>query len=151
MSSREDTRTYRTTLRELESVTCDPVIPGDVGGWCESVDGALKKVRTAWEPVLDTHRSAFRGILDINLELGGQVERLKESDSAASRTLAQVAAHLAEARRACMDCRTSEEPVTEMESLRSDLLSWVAHARAHEREVDHWLIEASLRDSGYSE
>lgn len=151
MTSREDTRFYRTTLNELESAACDPVIPGDVGGWCDSVDGALTRVRTAWEPVLETHRSAFRGILEINLEMGGQVDRLREGDSAASRTLARVAANLAGAQHTCAECRTSEEPVGEMESLRSNLLSWVAHARAHEREVDHWLIEASLRDSGYSE
>ena len=148
MATREDTRRYRTTLNDLENIAGDPVIPGDVSAWCDSVDTALERVRVAWNPVLETHASAFRGILETNLELGGQVERLKGDDTATSRTLARIAADLAGARTICGHGYTSEEPVGEMESLRSHLLEWVAHARAHEKEVDHWLIEASFRDSG---
>lgn len=151
MATREDTRHYRATLNDLENIAGDPVIPGDVGSWCESVGDALKKVRTAWSPVLEMHEAAFRGILETNLEMGGQVERLKTGDSAASKTLAQIAASLTNACSSCHGGDTSEEPVGEMDSLRSDLLEWVAHARAHEKEVDHWLIEASLRDSGASD
>ena len=37
-----------------------------------------------------------------------------------------------------------------MGQVRNELLSWIALARGHEKEVDRWLIEASMRDSGYS-
>lgn len=148
MATREDIRHYRATLNDLENVADDPVIPGEVGSWCESVGEALAKVREAWNPVLEMHEATFRGILETSLDMGGQVERLKSGDETASRALADLAANL---KRACSSCNggdTSREPVGEMESLRSDLLEWIAHARAHEREVDHWLVEASLRDSG---
>ena len=148
MATREDTRRYRATLNDLENVADDPVIPGDVGSWCESVGEALDRVRHAWNPVLEMHEATFRGILETSLDMGGQVERLKSGDDYASRSLAEIATKL---ERACTSCHggdTSKEPVGEMEMLRSDLLEWIAHARAHEREVDHWLVEASLRDSG---
>ncbi|MEM8886272.1 MAG: hypothetical protein AAGD14_19605 [Planctomycetota bacterium] len=148
---RRSLRKYHNRLRELEQVTGDPVVPGEVGEWCRGVERALGDVRESLEPVFSMHDKAFGAILESNLELGGKVERLKRDDGRTRDTLGEIAGELSSAQGGMRGGDTSEEPVEAMETLRTNLLTWVVLARAHEREVDHWLIESSLRDSGYSE
>jgi len=150
MIERDKTRLYRRRLRELEAIAGEPVIPGEVGDWCDSVEETLGRVRNAWAPVLGVHESAYNGILENNLEMGGQVDRLRAGDTDYSRMLAALTRSIESARQHCDPDRTSDEPVDDVGSFRSDLLSWIAHARGHEKEVDRWVIEASMRDSGYS-
>jgi len=150
MSERDKTRRYRKQLRELEAIAGEPVIPGEVGDWCETVGETLGRVSNAWALVLGVHETAYSGILDINLEMGGQVERLRAGDTEFSHKLASLTRMI---KHACRDCDTehsSEEPFDEIGQVRNELLSWIALARGHEKEVDRWLIEASMRDSGYS-
>ena len=150
MIERDKTRLYRRRLRELEAIAGEPVIPGEVGDWCESVGENLGRVRNAWAPVLGVHEVAYDGILESNLEMGGQVERMRAGDTGFSRKLASLTRMID---RACKDCdpdHTSAEPFDEVGLFRDELLSWIAHARGHEKEVDRWVIEASMRDSGYS-
>ena len=97
------------------------------------------------------HEIAYHGILDTNVEMGGRVERLRLDDTHSSNRLAILTRHLEHARRVCDPDHTSEEPVDDIETIRSGLLTWVAHARGHEKEVDRWMVEASLRDSGFSD
>jgi len=151
MIERDKTRLYRRRLDELETDVGEPVIPGEVGEWCESVGKSLSDVRNAWAPVLGVHEVAYHGILDINVEMGGRVERLRADDTRASNRLAVLTRHLTHAKRICDPDHTSEEPVDDIEVLRTDLLTWVAVARGHEKEVDRWMVEASLRDSGFSD
>ncbi|MHC4952257.1 MAG: hypothetical protein ACYTGZ_00080 [Planctomycetota bacterium] len=151
MIERDKTRLFRRRLRELELIAGDPVIPGEVGDWCETVGETLGRVRNAWAPVLGVHESAFRGILETNLEMGGLVERLRIGDTNSSRTLASLTQVIDHARRHCDPDITSEEPVDEIAAARSELLNWVAQARGHEQEVDRWLLESAMRDSGFSD
>ena len=150
MIERDKTRLYRRRLRELEAVAGEPVIPGEVCDWCYSVEETLGRVRNAWAPVLGVHESAYSGILDTNLEMGGQVERLRADDTDYSRMLAALTRSIRHARHHCDPDHTSEEPVDDVGAFRCDLLNWIAQARGHEKEVDHWVIESSMRDSGYS-
>ena len=151
MIERDKTRLFRRRLRELELIAGEPVIPGEVGDWCESVGDTLGRVTNAWAPVLGVHESAFRGILETNLEMGGLVERLRTDDTNSTRNLAALTNQVDHARRHCDPDVSSEEPVNEMSGARTELLTWVAQARGHEKEVDRWLVESAMRDSGFSD
>ena len=151
MATREDARRYRRELSELENVAGDPVIPGEVAGWCDAVGAAIETVRKTRAQVLQLHESAFGAILETNLEMGGPVEQLQAGDRESTKELARIAAGLAGAREVAGRRGTSEEPVDDVTQLREDLIAWIGHARAHEKEVDHWLIEASLRDTGFAD
>jgi hypothetical protein len=150
MIERDKTRLYRRRLRELESLAGEPVIPGEVGEWCESVEETLGRVRNAWAPVLGIHESAYSDILENNLELGGQVERLRAGDTDYSRKLSSLTRVIHRAATSCDPDHTSEEPFDEVGLFRDELLTWIAHARGHEKVVDRWVVEASMRDSGNS-
>ena len=151
MSERDKTRLFRRRLRELELVAGEPVIPGEVGDWCESVEESLGRVGNAWAPVLGVHEVAYGGILETNLEMGGLVERLRAGDTDSTRNLATLVGTVHRACKCIDPVVTSEEPVCEIEDARTDLLTWVAQARGHEKEVDRWLVESAMRDSGFSD
>ena len=101
--------------------------------------------------MLGVHESAFCGILETNLEMGGLVERLRSDDTNSTRVLATLTNQVDHARRHCDPYVTSAEPVGEMSGARTELLTWVAQARGHEKEVDRWLVESAMRDSGFSD
>ena len=151
MSERDKTRLFRRRLRELELIAGEPVIPGEVGDWCESVGKTLGRVGNAWAPVLGVHELAYSGILDTNLEMGGLVERLRAGDTDSTRALATLATTVNRACKRIDPVVTSEEPVCEIEGARTDLLTWAAQARGHEKEVDRWLVESAMRDTGFSD
>jgi len=151
MASREDARRYRRELTELENVAGDPVTPGEVAGWCDSVGAAIETVQKTRAQVLQLHESAFGAILETNLEMGGPVEQLQAGDRESQAEVSRIADALAAARKVAGRRDSSEEPVDDVAQLREDLLAWIAHARGHEKEVDHWLIEASLRDTGFAD
>jgi hypothetical protein len=151
MVSREDTRRFKGALDELERAAGEPLVPGEVALWCESVTHGIEDTRKLRNAALDAHESSFAAILETNLEMGGRVDALRAGDAESTRELARIASEVAGSHDRCRARRSSEEPFDDVEQLRSDLLAWVAHARAHEKEVDHWLVEASLRDTGFAD
>jgi len=151
MASREDTRRFKAALDELEQTAGEPIVPGEVAEWCDIVSRQIDDVRPLREAALDAHEASFSAILETNLEMGGRVESLRAGDAHAGTELARLATELGGAREHCRARRSSEEPVNAVEAIRDDLLGWIARTRAHEKEVDHWLVEASLRDTGFAD
>ena len=150
MGERPDSsRQLEEALSRWEQTVDDPTLPGETAAWCGEALAGLEHCEKAFASTLENHAAEYAQILKADIGLTPRVEELRQADSELRRKLDDLKRRL----RRCggneaRAVETSEEPVEEASSLRQGVLDFIVHCRAHEAELQTWLLESFYRDRG---
>jgi hypothetical protein len=136
-------------LHRLEREVEVPIVPGEFRSWQRNVRARLEPLHDVWQAERAARHSTLDGILENDLALAQRVKLLEEREAEVGRELERLQAELLNLRRQITEDPTSSwEPDDEANTLREELLEWIVQARALEKEVDTWFLEAIHRDRG---
>ena len=140
---------FEQALAQWEKTVDVPTLAGEIEAWCQEALTELESVQAIFGRNLDGHEAEYSQILKADMGLAPRVEELRAQDGQLRRKLEDVRAMLRRyASRGSRPARTSEEPVAEAGALRESILDFIVHCRAHEAELQTWLVESFYRDRG---
>ena len=147
--NREKDSLFESELKKFENEVGVPVVPGELRNWCSALNERLTPLIEAWKARRQSEKARIEEILRTDLELAHRAETLQQQRVELSDRLDRFQADIQRLlTQDTKDPQGSWEPAETLKKLREDLLAWIVHCRAHDKEIDTWMLEAIQRDRG---
>lgn len=141
---------FRTAVESLETCLMTPRVPGELVGWVDAVQTALKNVGKALTPQIECeHHALFEQITSEDPELHTRIDSIKAGDEQSQSELNTLQDRVTALQKGVPQVEPDEARLeTELRSFIESGLSFVLHLRKQEVAIDTWFKEAFNRVRG---
>lgn len=141
-----------TAVDLLELEAGQPVLPGELREWCDTLLSSLGGVDMAWQRFCDEHQAILERVVRDDPALLPRAEKAMHSIAELDRGRGR----LREESQALLDedsehPTASAEPTDRVEDCRNRVLEWVVRFRAFRGQVRTLLAESVYRDRGVAD